>query len=96
MTEETLFAAALAKPTPTERAAFLGEACSGDVTLRQRVEALLQSHEDEEFLRTPAVTRPEEPTSFAQSATGGLTTTLDSTAPSERTATTIGPYKLLQ
>jgi eukaryotic-like serine/threonine-protein kinase len=96
MTEETVFAAALAKKTPTERAAFLDEACSGDVALRQRVEALLQSHDHEEFLRTPAVTRPEEPTSLAQSATDGLTTTPESTTPTERAATMIGPYKLLQ
>jgi serine/threonine protein kinase len=96
MTEETVFAAALAKKTPTERAAFLDEACSGDVALRQRVEALLQSHDHEEFLRTPAVTRPEEPTSLAQSATDELTTTPESTAPTERAATMIGPYKLLQ
>ena len=34
MTEETLFAAALEKGTLTERAAFLDEACSGDVTVR--------------------------------------------------------------
>ena len=96
MTEETLFAAALAKKTPTERAAFLDEACSGDAALRRRVEALLQSHENDEFLRTPAVMRPDEPTSLAQSATEGFMTTVDSTAPSERAATMIGPYKLLQ
>ena len=96
MTEESLFAAALAKNTPTERAAFLDEACSGDVALRRRVEALLQSHENDEFLRTPAVMRPDEPTSLAQSATEALMTTVDSTAPSERAATMIGPYKLLQ
>src|SRR4051812_17435558 len=58
MTEETLFAAALEKQTPAERAAFLDDACSGDVALRQRLEALLQSHEHAEFLNTPAVNRP--------------------------------------
>jgi eukaryotic-like serine/threonine-protein kinase len=61
MTEETLFTAALGKRTPAERAAFLDEACSGDVALRQRVEALLQSHaEAGTFLETPAVRRAAE------------------------------------
>jgi non-specific serine/threonine protein kinase/serine/threonine-protein kinase len=41
MTEETLFAAALEKATPTERQAFLDQACGGDTSLRQRVEQLL-------------------------------------------------------
>jgi tetratricopeptide (TPR) repeat protein/tRNA A-37 threonylcarbamoyl transferase component Bud32 len=41
MNEESLFAAALEKPTPAERQAFLVEACGGDLGLRQRVERLL-------------------------------------------------------
>src|SRR5262245_9145031 len=57
MTEETLFAAALEKGSPAERAAFLDAACAGDTGLRQRVEALLASHEQSDFLRTPAVHR---------------------------------------
>jgi serine/threonine protein kinase len=60
MTEETLFAAALEKRTPAERAAFLDEACTGDAALRQRVEALLRSHEQADFLKTPAVQRAAE------------------------------------
>jgi uncharacterized protein (TIGR03067 family) len=53
MTEETIFTAALAK-TPAERAAYLEEACAGDVELRQRVEGLLHSHEEAgSFLETP-------------------------------------------
>ena len=60
MTEETLFAAALEKATPDERSTFLDDACSGDPALRQRVEALLQSHEQADFLKTPAVNRPAE------------------------------------
>src|SRR5438132_12567593 len=58
MTEETLFAAALDKATPAERSAFLDDACSGDPLLRRRVEALLQSHEQVDFLKAPAVQRP--------------------------------------
>ncbi len=61
MTEETIFAAALEKKTPVERAAFLDETCSGDRALRQRVEALLQSHEYAgSFLKTPAILRAAE------------------------------------
>ena len=45
MNEEALFAAALEKPTPAQRQAFLDQACAGDAPLRQRVEQLLASHE---------------------------------------------------
>ena len=55
MTEETIFTAALAKPTPAERAAFLDEACAGDAGLRRRVERLLASHAAAGFLETPAI-----------------------------------------
>src|SRR5262245_55112747 len=41
MKDESLFAAALAKPGTSERQAFLDEACAGDAGLRQRVERLL-------------------------------------------------------
>jgi hypothetical protein len=44
MTEETIFAVALEKSNPAERAAYLDEVCAGDVVLRQQVEALLKSH----------------------------------------------------
>jgi hypothetical protein len=60
MTEETLFAAALEKATPEERSAFLDDACSGDPAMRQRVDALLQSHEHADFLKKSAVQRPAE------------------------------------
>jgi tetratricopeptide (TPR) repeat protein/tRNA A-37 threonylcarbamoyl transferase component Bud32 len=43
-TEESLFAAALEK-SPTERNAFLDEACSGDVALKERLGRLLAAHE---------------------------------------------------
>src|ERR1700693_6034451 len=60
MTEETLFAAALEKATPNEGSASLDDACSGDPAMRQRVEALLQSHEQADFLNKPAVDRPAD------------------------------------
>jgi WD40 repeat protein/serine/threonine protein kinase len=43
MTEESLFLAALEKPTPAERQAFLEEACGQDVALRARVQLLLEA-----------------------------------------------------
>ena len=55
VTEETLFAAALEKATPADRAAFLDEACVGDASMRRRVDALLWSHENAEFLNRPAI-----------------------------------------
>jgi eukaryotic-like serine/threonine-protein kinase len=47
MSDETLFHLALEKPA-AERFAFLEQACAGDDALRQRVEALLRSHEKTE------------------------------------------------
>src|SRR5262245_30276857 len=46
MSERTIFMAALEKSTPEQRAAFLDEACAGDTAMRERVEALLRSHEE--------------------------------------------------
>jgi len=40
-----LFHAALALPQ-RERAAYLEQACNGDIALRQAVESLLKSHEE--------------------------------------------------
>jgi tRNA A-37 threonylcarbamoyl transferase component Bud32 len=52
---EAVFAAALAKPSTEERAAYLDEACAGDDALRERVEALLRAHGDAgSFLEKPA------------------------------------------
>ena len=51
---DELFHAALAHE-PTERAAFLGTACSGDESLRIEVESLLAYHEENQnFIETPA------------------------------------------
>jgi hypothetical protein len=45
MSEETVFATALEKTAPAERAAYLEAACAGEPELRRRVEALLWAHE---------------------------------------------------
>ncbi len=92
MNEETLFAEALARTDPAERAAFLEQACGGDVALRQRVEALLCSHEQAgSFLDKPA---PEVTSDLAP----GQRIDPDklSETPLEGVGSRIGPYKLLQ
>src|SRR5439155_8378617 len=111
MTEESLFAKALQKSTPAERAAFLDEACSGDAALRQRVEALLQSHGHADFLKTPAIQRAakaaagidELPRPRAQAgsfmgapAQDRVPQATASAPMHESPGTVIGPYKLLQ
>jgi eukaryotic-like serine/threonine-protein kinase len=50
MNEESLFFAALEKPTLSQRRAFLDEACAGDVGLRRRVERLIEAHQ-----KTPGI-----------------------------------------
>jgi hypothetical protein len=47
---KAFFLAALEKDTSAARAAFLDQACAGDVALRQRVEALLQAHDQPDGL----------------------------------------------
>ncbi len=96
MTEETLFAVALEKGEPAERAAFLDGACSGDLALRRRVVALLKSHEQAEFLGEPVVKRAVEKPGLPPSPAEGLTADLDPPAPAERPGGEVGPYKLLQ
>jgi eukaryotic-like serine/threonine-protein kinase len=44
VTDESVFAAALEIPDPTERAAFLDRACSGNPALRAELDALLAAH----------------------------------------------------
>src|SRR5262249_32033461 len=41
-----IFSAALERPVGPERDAFLAQACAGDASLRQQVDALLTGHED--------------------------------------------------
>ena len=70
MNERAIFMKALDRETLAERSAYLDEACGGDTALRQRVEALLTSHEQAgSFLGKPVPERlaeglaaPEAPT----------------------------------
>ena len=84
MNEESIFAAALEKKTPQERAAFLEGACAADRELRAKVDSLLEAHDDAgDFLESPAIEAP-------------MTATMDTKPQPEQTGVEIGPYKLLQ
>jgi len=92
MSEETLFAEALSRTDLAQRAAFLERACGGDVALRQRVEALLQSHEQAgSFLHKPAGDATSDVAPGQWVDPDKL-----SEAPLEGVGSRIGPYKLLQ
>src|SRR5437899_12434359 len=79
---EAIFFAALEKTSPRERAAYLDEACAGDLDCRRRVEKMLAAQvQAQSFLEQPAP---------------AIGATLDEPAVSERPGAVIGPYKLLQ
>jgi serine/threonine protein kinase/tetratricopeptide (TPR) repeat protein len=80
MNEQSIFIQALQKHDPAERAAFLDQMCAGDAALRQRLERLLQYHEQSDgFLKTPTV---------PWAAIAELIP--------ERPGAVIGPYKLME
>src|SRR5262249_61300542 len=79
--EQTLFAEALERTDPRDRAVFLDEACRCDPALRRRMERLLAQHERAgSFLESSPVTT-------APTINEPLT---------ESPGTVIGPYKLLE
>jgi serine/threonine protein kinase len=82
MNERDLFIAALKKPHPAERAAFLAEACAGDADLRRQVEALLREH--------------DQLGSFLEAPPRALVTTGEDSPLGKGPGTVIGPYKLLE
>src|ERR671937_2803915 len=83
--EESIFAEALEKRSPEERAAFLDGACGHDAALRARLENLLRSHERAgSFLRKPLAPTVDEPRDA------------DATPLAERPGMVIGPYKLME
>src|SRR5688572_3171224 len=82
--EQTIFNEARRIDDPTARAKYLEQTCGSDVPLRQRVESLLNVHEQQaSFLGSPAV-------EFAPDLT--LNPPLIFAAP----GTVIGRYKLLE
>ncbi len=81
--EEAIFDAASQLP-PEKRAEYLGQACGDDAGLRQRIEALLHSHEQAGgFLEPPA-------------ASAARPTIVLSLPVTEKAGDKIGRYKLLQ
>jgi WD40 repeat protein len=60
VTERDIFLAAIDRPDAAARAAYLAAACAGDPALRDRVEALLRSHEGAgSFLASQAAAPPD-------------------------------------
>ncbi len=81
MTVRTLFLEALDIADPAERSAYLDQACAGDPPLRQRVDKLLQAHDEPgQFMERPAL-------DLVGSGLGPV---------SERPGMAIGKYKLLE
>ena len=77
---DSIFCAAVEIESPSERAAYLDNACGDDVGLRRRVDKLLRAHlQAGSFMEDADVSHPtlEQP-------------------PLEQPGTKIGPYKLLQ
>jgi WD40 repeat protein/serine/threonine protein kinase len=81
VTDESVFAAALAIADPARRAAYLDGACAGRPGLRREVEELLAAHAADNPLDRP-------PADLAR--TGVYQ------PPAERPGVSVGPYKLLQ
>jgi serine/threonine protein kinase/WD40 repeat protein len=77
-----VFCAALDRNTPPERADYLDEACHGKPELRQRVEALLQAH--------------EEASGFLQEPPGKQVIRVGGPPATERPGTVIAQYKLME
>jgi serine/threonine protein kinase/Flp pilus assembly protein TadD len=79
--EQSLFIEALEREDPAERAAYLDRACAGDTALRQRVERLLQRH--------------QQAANLLEAPSPGLAATADEPI-TERPGMMIGPYQLLE
>ena len=93
MTERSIFLAALDRPDPAERAAYLDQACAGDPELRRRVEDLLNAHDEPgDSSRTPRHSATPPPGLAMKTRTIDLPQSPIVEGPGSR----IGPYKLLQ
>ena len=80
---ESVFAAAVGMATPEERAAYLDEACAGDLVLRARIDALLRAHDRAGHLLDRPMDEPERTNAYVP--------------PSEQPGVIIaGRYKLLE
>jgi serine/threonine protein kinase len=94
MNERSIFLAVLEIDDPSERSAYLDQACAGDHALRGQVEQLLQAHQQPgPFMDRPALALLPSPLGGEGQGEGGVT--LDEPI-TERPGTIIGPYKLLE
>jgi serine/threonine protein kinase len=82
--EESLFNAALQLPDAAERAAYLKKACGDDESLRRRVEALLQAHEQTNALLD------KSPIALGKT----IVVDMSRVQPAEKIGDRIGRYKL--
>src|SRR5947207_13065978 len=88
MTERDIFVAALQQGNPTQRRAYLDEACARQPELRHQVEHLLRLYEGAgSFLEQPAAESP---------ATGAFPDAAEHAPSPEAPGTLIGPYKLME
>lgn len=103
MKERSIFLSALER-TPPERAAYLDQACDGDLSLRRRVEALLDAHDREPGLvdalaavneRTPTIVPDDH---GSPSGTGDDQDVLSFLGPSSAPDClgVIGPYEVTE
>ncbi len=91
-TEKEIFFEALDRGTPAERAAYLDGACGKDLTLRRRVQLLLDHHFlQDSFMKDAAVDR--DPRTDTVPPAGEATV---AAPPQEGPGTVIGRYKLLE
>ena len=97
MNEESLFLAALERPTADERAAFLNEACEGDDGLRQRIESLLNANDRDELRETPGFNPAvDTPAPNLTSTEVGVRATSSSGVSSAPGTVIAGRYELLE
>src|SRR5438128_8250761 len=95
--EEALFRAAVELTPGATRQAFLDQACVGDPALRQRLEALLATHEQPDgVLPTQAETARLRSDASARQARPAMEAEFADEPPDEAVGQTIGRYKLLE
>ena len=89
--ERELFLEALERTTPDEQAAFLDKSCAHDPSLRPGVEALLEHHKEDSFMKSPAIVMPSSD-AVTQDQPGAAAPAVVGEQPGDR----VGSYRLLQ
>jgi tetratricopeptide (TPR) repeat protein len=108
---QAVFLAAAGESNPVDRAALLARECGDETELRQRVDDLLQAHDQpQSFLERPAAAflptvteRPvteaqahDQPQSFLERPAAAFLPTVTERPVTEAPGSAIGPYKLLE